>query len=241
MRMTVRRYRRRRKGSDSLGFSFSHCGAPFFDRLVYLSQSINQPRKTDTPFIILVTRDKFLHAGIQHSPAPVSHCCVFDTLESAFSALENWPSARLVVDIESRATPLTDLLNALRRWVLYPPFLAVSLLIRADDYDTRLFCKTTGPFEVVERQISADTLHKALIRPDTAGVTQHDYFSRDEWTVLQYLSQGESLRSIAALCQRPYSRIIYRLGRILSKLGLSHRQELLHLLNRLSDPHAITY
>jgi fimbrial protein FimY len=34
---------------------------------------------------------------------------------------------------------------------------------------------------------------------------------------------------------RPYSRIIYRLSCILLKLGLSHRQELLHLLNNLSD------
>lgn len=31
------------------------------------------------------------------------------------------------------------------------------------------------------------------------------------------------------------SRIIYRLSCILVKLGLSHRQELLHLLNNLSD------
>jgi fimbrial protein FimY len=46
---------------------------------------------------------------------------------------------------------------------------------------------------------------------------------------------GKTLRQIALLQNRPYSRIIYRLSCILMKLGLSHRQELLHLLNNLSD------
>lgn len=145
MRMTVRRYRRRRKGSDSLGFSHSRSSAPFFDRLVYLSQSINQTRRPDAPFIVLVTHDRFLHAGIQHGPSPLKHCCGYDTLESAFSALENWPSARLVVDMESRTMPLMEMLTTLRRAILYPPYTAVSLLIRADDYDARLFAKPAVP------------------------------------------------------------------------------------------------
>ncbi|KAI3491809.1 hypothetical protein L1887_43911 [Cichorium endivia] len=49
MRMTVRRYRRRRTGSDALGFTRSPFAPPFFDRLEFLSQSISQPRKTDAP------------------------------------------------------------------------------------------------------------------------------------------------------------------------------------------------
>lgn len=234
MRMTVRRYRRRRKGSDSLGFTHSHSSAPFFDRLVYLSQSINQTRRPDAPFIVLVTHDRFLHAGIQHGPSPLKHCCGYDTLESAFSALENWPSARLVVDMESRTMPLMEMLNALRRVILYPPYTAVSLLIRADDYDARLFCKTSGPFDVLERQLPALVLQQALTTAIPPVNHRNFYFSREEWTVLQYLAQGESLRNIALFRQRPYSRIVYRLGRILSKLGLHHRQELLHLLHRLS-------
>ncbi|ASV54443.1 histidine kinase [Lelliottia jeotgali] len=234
MRMTVRRYRRRRQGSDSLGFSQSHSSAPFFDRLVYLSQSINQTRRPDTPFIVLVTHDHFLYAGIQRGPAPLRHCCGYDTLESAFSALETWPSARLVVDIESRTMPLIQMLDMLRRIILYPPFTAVSLLVRADDYDTRLLCKTSGPFDVLERQLPALALQQALTATSAPVNNRSIYFSREEWTILQYLSQGESLRNIALFRQRPYSRIVYRLGRILSKLGLHHRQELLHLLHRIS-------
>ena len=64
MRMTVRRYRRRRTGSDSLGSTHSPFALPFFDRLEYLSQSINQTRKTDAPFIILVTQDNFFRSGL---------------------------------------------------------------------------------------------------------------------------------------------------------------------------------
>lgn len=234
MRMTVRRYRRRRQGSDSLGFSQSHSSAPFFDRLVYLSQSINQTRRPDTPFLLLVTHDHFLHAGIERSPAPMRHCCGYDTLESAFIALETWPSARLVVDIESRTMPLMQMLDMLRRIILYPPFTPVSLLIRADDYDTRLLCKTSGPFDVLERQLPALALQQALTATSTPVNNRSIYFTREEWTILQYLSQGESLRNIALFRQRPYSRIVYRLSRILSKLGLHHRQELLHLLHRIS-------
>jgi len=236
MRMTVRRYRRRRKGSDSLGFSYSPSRPPFFDRLVSLSHSINQTRKTDTPFLILVTPDKFLRAGLQKGPSPLSHCCAFDTLEPALHALESWPTARLVVDVDGRTTPLLNMLDALRRLILYPPFVPISLLVRADDYDARLFCKTTGPFEVLERQVPALALQQALMANTPLDSDRRHWFSRDEWTVLQFLSQGQSLRHIALLHQRPYSRIVYRLGRILDKLGLHHRQELLHLLHRLSDP-----
>lgn len=234
MRMTVRRYRRRRKGSDSLGFSDVRSRAPFFDRLVYLSQSINQTRRPDAPFMLLVTHDQFLQTGIQCGPAPMKHCCGYDTLESAFSALENWPSARLVVDIESRTLPLLEMLDALRRIILYPPFTAVSLLVRADDYDARIMCKTSGPFEVLERQLPAQALQHALATTLPPVNHRSVYFSSEEWTILQFLSQGESLRNIALFHQRPYSRIVYRLGRILGKLGLHHRQELLHLLHRLA-------
>lgn len=130
--------------------------------------------------------------------------------------------------------PLMEMLTTLRRAILYPPYTAVSLLIRADDYDARLFCKTSGPFDVLERQLPAQALQHALATALPPVNNRHIYFSREEWFVLQYLTQGESLRNIALFRQRPYSRVVYRLGRILSKLGLNHRQELLHLLHRLS-------
>lgn len=235
MRMTVRRYRRRRTGSDALGFTHSPFAPPFFDRLEFLSQSTNLTHKTDAPFIILVTEDHFLRAGFLNGPFPLSSCSDYPVLEDAFSALNQWPSARLVVDIDSRATALIEKLDKLRRYSLYPPFLTPNLLIRADDYDTRLFCKAAGPFQVLERQLTASALQQCLLEAKTPQGSAKEWFTRSEWPLLQELSRGKTLRQIALMQNRPYSRIIYRLGCILTKLGLNHRQELLHLLNNLSD------
>lgn len=139
------------------------------------------------------------------------------------------------MDIESRSTGLIDQLDQLRRHSLYPPFLTPWLLIRADNYDARLFCKAAGPFHVLERQMNAAGLQHSLMEPRPLQGSDRDWFSRNEWPILQELARGKTLRQIALLQNRPYSRIIYRLSCILMKLGLSHRQELLHLLNNLSD------
>lgn len=163
MRMTVRRYRRRRTGSDSPGSTHSPFALPFFDRLEYLSQSINQTRKTDAPFIVLVTQDNFFRSGFLSGHSPLSNCCDYSTLEAALSDLNQWPSSRLVVDVESRASPLIDLLDRLRRHSLFAPYLTPYLLIRADDYDTRLFCKAAGPFHVLERQLTPRALQQTLL------------------------------------------------------------------------------
>jgi len=235
MRMTVRRYRRRRTGSDSLGFTHSPFAPPFFDRLEFLSQSINQTRKTDAPFIILVTEDNFLRSGLLNGQSPLSNCSDYSTLKSALNALNHWPLARLVVDIDCRASRLIDMLDQLRRQSLYPPYLKPHLLVRADDYDTRLFCRASGPFNVLERQLTAPALQQSLLDPTHPPGSDKEWFSRSEWPVLQDLSRGHSLKQIALRHNRPYTRIIYRLSCILAKLGLSHRQELLHLLNNLSD------
>lgn len=235
MRMTVRRYRRRRTGSDSPGFTHSPYPPPFFDRLEFLSQSISQPRKTDAPFIILVTEDNFLRSGFLNAQSPLSNCSDHKTLKGALGALNHWPLARLVVDIDCRASTLIDMLDQLRRQSLYPPFLKPHLLVRADDYDTRLFCRAAGPFHVLERQLTASALQQTLMEPGLPTGSGKEWFSPKEWPILQDLSRGHSLKQIALLHNRPYSRIIYRLGCILTKLGLNHRQELLHLLNNLSD------
>lgn len=171
MRMTVRRYRRRRTGSDSPGSTHSPFALPFFDRLEYLSQSINQTRKTDAPFIVLVTQDNFFRSGFLSGHSPLSNCCDYSTLEAALSDLNQWPSSRLVVDVESRASPLIDLLDRLRRHSLFAPYLTPYLLIRADDYDTRLFCKAAGPFHVLERQLTPRALQQTLLEAPSPAAT----------------------------------------------------------------------
>ena len=176
-----------------------------------------------------------MRSGFLNGQFPLSSCCDFTSLDDALGAQSQWPSARLVVDIESRSTGLIDQLDQLRRHSLYPPFLTPWLLIRADNYDARLFCKAAGPFHVLERQMNAAGFPHSLMEPRPLQGSDRDWFSRNEWPILQELARGKTLRQIALLQNRPYSRIIYRLSCILMKLGLSHRQELLHLLNNLSD------
>jgi fimbrial protein FimY len=142
----------------------THLLPPFFDRLEFLSQSINQPRKTDAPFIILVTEDNFLRSGFLNGQFPLSSCCDFTSLDDALGAQSQWPSARLVVDIESRSTGLIDQLDQLRS-IACIPLPDAWLLIRADNYDARLFCKAAGPFHVLERQMNAAGLQHSLMEP----------------------------------------------------------------------------
>lgn len=146
MGMTVRRYRRRRTGSDALEFTRSPFAPPFFDRLEFLSQSTSLTHKTDAPFIILVTEDHYLRTGMLNGNFPLSCCSDYPVLEDALSALNQWPSARLVVDIDSRATALIDKLDQLRRYSLYPPFLTPIYL--SGQMITILACsaKRRGPF-----------------------------------------------------------------------------------------------
>jgi fimbrial protein FimY len=91
------------------------------------------------------------------------------------------------VDIESRSTGLLEKLDQLRRHSLFPPFLTPWLLVRADNYDTRLFCKAAGPFHVLERQLNAAALQHSLLDARPRRVPK-DWFSRNEWPILQELS-----------------------------------------------------
>jgi fimbrial protein FimY len=142
-----------------------------------LSQSISQPRKTDAPFILLVTEDHFLRTGFLNGQFPLSSCCDYATLDDALVAQTQWPSARLVVDIESRSTGLLEKLDQLRRHSLFPPFLTPWLLVRADNYDTRLFCKAAGPFHVLERQLNAAALQHSLLDARPPQGSDKDWFS----------------------------------------------------------------
>lgn len=84
-------------------------------------------------------------------------------------------------------------------------------------------------------QLNATALQHSLLNTSPQG-SDKEWFSRNEWPILQELSRGKTLRQIALMQNRPYSRIIYRLSCILLKLGLSrYRQELIHLLNNLSQ------
>jgi fimbrial protein FimY len=49
---------------------------------------------------------------------------------------------------------------------------------------------------VLERQLTAKAMQQSLLDA-SAGEHEKEWFCRNEWPVLQYLSQGLSLREIA--------------------------------------------
>jgi hypothetical protein len=79
----------------------------------------------------------------------------------------------------------------------------------------------------------AQPAFSTALEDEPPGINK-EWFSRNEWPVAGTLPR-QIVTQIALAQNRPYSRIIYRLSCILDKLGLHHRQELLHLLNNLSD------
>lgn len=120
MRMTVRRYRRRRTGSDALGFTHSPF-APLF-RPTRVFEPVHQPApKNRCPVYHPGNGGQFFALRFSQWAVPLSSCCDFTSLDDALGAQSQWPSARLVVDIESRSTGLIDQLDQLRRHSLYPP------------------------------------------------------------------------------------------------------------------------
>jgi hypothetical protein len=50
-------------------------------------------------------------------------------------------------------------------------------LVRADNYDTRLFCKAAGPFHVLERQLNAAALQHSLLDARPPQGSDKDWFS----------------------------------------------------------------
>jgi fimbrial protein FimY len=62
---------------------------------------------------------------------------------------------------------------------------------------TRLFCKAAGPFHVLERQLNAAGLQHSLMEPRPLQGSDKDWFSRNEWPILQELARGKTLRQIA--------------------------------------------
>ena len=187
MRMTVRRYRRRRTGSDALGFTRSPF-APLF-RPARIFEPVHQPAPQNRrPVYSPGDGGSFPAHRFSQRAVSLSSCCDYATLDDALVAQTQWPSARLVVDIESRSTGLLEKLDQLRRHSLFPPFLTPRLLVRADNYDTRLFCKAAGPFHVLERQLNAAALQHSLLDARPPQGSDKDWFNRNEWPILQELS-----------------------------------------------------
>lgn len=234
MRIAIRRERRRRSGSDHPGLKNTHSWPPFFDRLERLTHSLALTHKTESPLFILVSTDLFLRQGFRYAPYPLSNGWATTTLDHAIDLLPKAPQAQLLVDIRHTDASIIETLDRLRHISFENPQHHLYLLLPAQDKAVLRFIKSVGLVRIINRQAPFRTLRKKLLTPTPLHYDRKHHFSRDEWLILMALTQGRSLKSIASDYDKSYHRVVYRLARIVERLKLKHRSDLLHLLQKLS-------
>lgn len=234
MRIAIRRERRRRSGTDHPGFKNPHAWPPFFDRLERLTHSLALTHKTDSPLFILVSSDRFLRQGFRFAPYPLSNGWVTSTLDLALDLLPRAPGVQLLVDVFYTEETAIETLDRLRRISFDYPQNLIHLITPTQDKKALRFMKAVAALRIISRQSPFRTLRKKLLMPQPVRFSRKSHFSRDEWLILMALTQGRTLKSIASDYDKNYHRVIYRLGRIVERLKLKHRSELIHLLQNLS-------
>lgn len=234
MRIAIRRERRRRSGTDHPGFKNPHAWPPFFDRLERLTHSLALTHKTDSPLFILVSSDRFLRQGFRFAPYPLSNGWVTSTLDLALDLLPRAPGVQLLVDVFYTEETAIETLDRLRRISFDYPQNLIHLITPTQDKKALRFMKAVAALRIISRQSPFRTLRKKLLMPQPVRFSRKSHFSRDEWLILMALTQGRTLKSIASDYDKDYHRVIYRLGRIVERLKLKHRSELIHLLQNLS-------
>lgn len=234
MRIAIRRERRRRSGTDHPGFKNPHAWPPFFDRLERLTHSLALTHKTDSPLFILVSSDRFLRQGFRFAPYPLSNGWVTSTLDLALDLLPRAPGVQLLVDVFYTEETAIETLDRLRRISFDYPQNLIHLITPTQDKKALRFMKAVAALRIISRQSPFRTLRKKLLMPQPVRFSRKSHFSRDEWLILMALNQGRTLKSIASDYDKNYHRVIYRLGRIVERLKLKHRSELIHLLQNLS-------
>lgn len=234
MRIATRRERRRRSGTDHPGFKNPHAWPPFFDRLERLTHSLALTHKTDSPLFILVSSDRFLRQGFRFAPYPLSNGWVTSTLDLALDLLPRAPGVQLLVDVFYTEETAIETLDRLRRISFDYPQNLIHLITPTQDKKALRFMKAVAALRIISRQSPFRTLRKKLLMPQPVRFSRKSHFSRDEWLILMALTQGRTLKSIASDYDKNYHRVIYRLGRIVERLKLKHRSELIHLLQNLS-------
>lgn len=232
MRVMLRRERRRRNIMEFQGYSLPLPHNALVERGALLNHTT---RYSDHR--ILVTRDSFLASGVRHSPLPLCQCRIYAGVDEALTAVQHIQPLCLIVDLEDCEMPVLALLDSLRNLHRRHPEMEIVLLTTERDPLTQPFLQSALCCLVIEKQLALPLAREVLQQQGDAAPAQTRLFKAKEWSVLMMMAQGHSLSHIAKLQIRPYHRIIYRVGCILSLLRLNHRQQLLRVLQRITALH----
>lgn len=229
MRVMLRRERRRRNIIEFQGYSLSLPHNALVERGVLLNHTAHY-----SDHRILVTRDSYLASGIRHSPAPLCLCRIYADIDEALAAVQQIQPLYLIIDLEGWEMPVLALLDSLRN--LQHRYQAVEMVLMTPELDpvTQQFLQSALRCRLIEKRLALPLAREALQRIVDTLPAHARLFKTKEWSVLMLMAQGHSLSHISRLQIRPYHRIVYRVGCILSLLQLSHRQQLLRVLQRVS-------
>jgi fimbrial regulator len=237
MRVMLRRERRRRNIMDFQGHSLPLPHNALVERNDLLNHTA---RYTD--YRILVTRDKYLAFGVRHSPVPLCLCRIYDDIDEALQVVHHILPLCLIIDLEGWSQPTLILLDRLRALQKKHPAMEIALITPDTDSRTRLFLQASCGCRIIDKRLALLQARSALqlnqeLPKNNLPVSVPRRFKSKEWSVLMLMSQGHSLCHIARMQLRPYHRIIYRVGCVLSLLKLGHRQQLLRLIQRINGVH----
>lgn len=229
MRVMLRRERRRRNMMDFQGHSLPLPHNALVDRGDLLNHTA---RYCD--YRILVTRDHYLAIGVRHSPVPLCLCRIYDDFDEALNVVRQTLPLCLIVDLEGWSQPTLTLLDRLRDLQQRHPQIDIALITPETDRESLRFLQASCRCRIIDKRLALVQARHAFQLHDPPQPLVSRLFKSKEWSVLMLMSNGHSLCNIARQQLRPYHRIIYRVGCVLSLLRLNHRQQLLRLLQRVN-------
>lgn len=186
---------------------------------------------------ILATCDSYLASGIRHSPVPLCLCRIYDDIDEALTAVQQTLPLCLIIDLEGWQSPIIALLDRLRDLQLRHPTMDIAFITPETDRGTLLFLQSACRCRIIDKRLALVQARGVMQQQSHPPPEVSRLFKAKEWNILMLMSRGDSLSHIARLQSRPYHRIIYRVGCVLTLLRLSHRQQLLRVLQRVNTLH----
>jgi len=214
-----------------------------FDRLEYLQQQLRMGSQQPAADVLLVSHDAYLSLALTNYIFRQARTHLCSTLEEVSWFFEQKTIPRIVIDLDGIATPAINVLNTLRQWHEAYPGIIVILLTAGRNPAAACLIVAAANCCVIERRLPPGILSWLLMQQPCslpsvqANYTrQHDALTKREWLLLMSLAKGDSLKSVAVSLNKPYHSVIYILGRLAKRIGLTSRKSLIHLLNELSIP-----
>ena len=234
MRVVLRRERRRRNR-----LALQSNPPPLPHNVLIEHRDLPEPGIRTPELRVVVTGDRFLAEGILQSPAPLCYYPIYSDAEDAFSALRIESYAGVIIDLHGWEISTMTLLDSVRTLRQQRPELQIAFLTSEEESGVLSFLQASCRAITINKRQKLAKVRALMQSRFSPHGAQESVFSHKQWKILLLMAQGYSLRAIAQHQQLPYHRITYRTGRILALLRLSCHQQLVRLVQRISDKNRV--